>query len=298
MMRAATLVYLVAAAEPVETAAADAAAASYQPKEGTCGTYPAVDEACNAASRGSFDAKAKDITSLQLCAQYAKEQCNSAAEKAVYVSFQPGEVGYHEATGQCSWFGLDQCACYDGATCQGMPTENQPADGWQNKIHSGLIAKILHEGGSGIAVERGTGDNAEVEDTIEDPAYAEQQQAMMNAEATAPEAAQLSIIPTAEELNLESMHSDPNLIAQVLEDAGATEPSCPDQQTAVRRGEWQCITNEGGLRTGALAGFMLGSVLTGMLAAGAMHKRGMKLRSKNVKDDGDAGDAGADEDDA
>lgn len=274
-------------------------ATPYTPIPGACSQttmLPPIDEPCSSSNgKGSFDAAGKSLKSAQDCAQYAKEQCNTDGEKAVYVTYSGGEFNFNKGTGLCSWFAGDQCACLDAEKCGGPHTA---AGAEVENTVTGSIKELLSEAGNGIPVQRGADEPAKVNDEITDQAYALKQQELENREKAEPEAAKLSTIPTAEELNLEAMRKDPMSIQKVQEDSGEVEPSCPPDQVAVQREEWQCIAlSHGGLYMGPLMGYLTGSILTGAVVAGFVHMQGKSMRLKAGGAGSDAGDA-ASEDDA
>lgn len=264
--------------------------------EGACtrDMLPVIDEACGATNKGSFDAAAKNLKSCEDCAQYAKDQCNkNGAVKAVYVTYSGGSFDFNAGTGMCSWFAADQCGCYDEKTC-GMPKTLAGAD--VSGTTTGSIDVLLpdHEGGADqIPVQRSPDDGAELQDTVQDASYAAAQQAQMNKDPEAPEEPGLQLIPPAEELtrNVQGWGAKDPMSLQL--DTAEMEPTCPPEQVAVMREEWQCIALEhGGLQTGRLMGFIMGCWIVGGAVAGYAHTQGKKLRGKAGGDE-DAGDDAA-----
>lgn len=282
-MLAIFLIPLVSAEEP---------AVAYQPIQGACvqTMLPAVDEPCSGANKGSFDAAGKSLKSAAECAQYVKEQCNKDGDKAVFVSYVAGEFDFNAGTGVCSWFGADQCGCYEEKSC-GEPKDHAGTN-VATPAYTGSISELLNEEGSGIPVQRGAEEGSTGVE-VEDEAYAAAQQAMMNSEPEMPKEPQLATIASAEELDMDEVRGDPNAIKQIQEDAAEIEPACPDMEVAVLREEWQCIALPlgGGLQMGSLMGFVLGSVASGAVAAGFTHAAGKRMRKKAGGDDDPMADA-------
>lgn len=269
-----------------------AAAAKVNPDAliaGSCtNTFPALDEQCTGATHGSFnaDSSTSSITDAEQCAGYISTHCNQDGDKAIFFAYSPGAHSAEAATGICSWWTADGCPCYESKDCA-KPT-NTNGDKVTG-VQTGSIKDYLNEN-TGVAPARGDGDvNTELE-TIVDPNLAGGLADDMTGDEPVAEAAKLATIPSGGEI---AAGADATVSDALSEKDGHSQDGCPSgfraTDIAVNRKEWPCLTAEvGGVKTGGLAGMVVGSVAVGLMAAVATHMRGKKLRKKGGAEDGAA----------
>lgn len=274
------MIALVLAEEPATPTAADEAAAQQVgavKAHGTCSgkmPWPAADTSgngeCVGKTHGSFDSTALSLSTLQECAQYAKEKCSAAGLAPVYVSYDPSQSGT-----SCAWY--EACDCFDEKTCAG----NQEA---QTATVESMLDGV--ESGEGSEAPVGAGDAPSGTAKVDDPNYAAAQQ--KEKDDGMPGVPQLGTVPDAEGLNMQEMREDPGKINEEAVNIGELQPSCPEDEVAIMREEWQCIALKkyGGLQVGNLAGFIAGSLTIAIAAATYLEKEGGKNRRKQAKGEG------------
>lgn len=263
--------------------------------KGSCAlTLPALDESCHGTAHGSFNADSVNtaIDGAGPCAQHINEHCNvDGAKKAIYFTYSPGTFDETAKTGICSWFALDGCACGEAKDCK----EPENAEGEKvSGVVSGKIDDYLHDAENGVAAPNTAGETGgNDEGTVPDPNLSGDLAADAMAEGETAEKEGPQTIPSAQE----TISGKPSVAEKISEDDGHHEAGCPGFEQAQNRKEWPCLVPQlGGLKTGPLAGYVVGCVVVGMIAGMGVHVKGNKIRKGSASAEDGAALSGQDSD--